>query len=156
MATQYLCRHPYTDELISVTNKEWRCIKAGLPKDVAVWKLLSYEKEYATLLCLVTERQFSPVVERWFVDMLATWPVDVTTSPSKLLAWYSYICDYFHVDALKESLEKIAVLQAQLQDIAATRKKVVYKLARQIERQIAGLRKIKANRAKLNRKKRRR
>jgi hypothetical protein len=138
-----------------MSNREWRCVKVGIPSTSSLWALLSAEKEYGRLLTVVTERVFDKPTEEWLCNLLDQWPVDVTVSPTILLQWYGHLIDMYDIDSCVRQLAAAAVLQAQLDKVLAQRNAHTLRLVRSMQRDLNKLRKMKAasERAKRKRKK---
>jgi len=148
---KYLCRHPHTGEMVEMSNREWRCVKALIPSTSSLWQLLAAEEEYERLLVSVIERVYDRPTLDWLVSMIRAWPVQVCVSPEALLAWYHHLTDVVDVPSYAANLRKAAELREQMELIKAKRNKDMGKLAKSLQKEIKQYQKIRAAQEKAKR-----
>lgn len=135
-----------------MSNREWRCVKVGIPATSSIWTLLSAEKEYVRLLTVVVERCFDKPTEAWLHNLIDQWPVDITITPEVLTQWFLYITEFYDVDNCVRQLAEAAKLQEQLDRLMVKRNADALVLVRSMQRQLNKLRKLKADEEKAKRK----
>jgi hypothetical protein len=153
---KYTCRHPHTGEFVELTNREWRCIKIGIPATSSLWSLLAAEKEYTWLLKAVTEYPFDKLTLAWLVEMMDVWPSDVACSPQALLAWHAFMAEYHDIPSYAAHLQYAEDIKAKLAVLTTTKNKMLKRVAKDLQKQLKLYKKAQAIKAKVKAKRNRR
>lgn len=132
-----------------MTNREWRCVKIGIPATSSLWVLLAAEKEYGVLLTAVTEYPFDTLTLSWLVGMIEAWPTDVACSPQALLAWYNYMAEYHDIPSYAAHLQYAEEIKAKLATLTDKKNKMLRRVAKDLEKQLKLYKKAQALKAKL-------